>query len=64
MFPSHFINTCLSFNGPFYDQCHILPQPTLVLSPSLSLCLSAILSSCPLFRFDKKLTGSCVKIIN
>jgi hypothetical protein len=60
MLPSHFINICLFSNSPFYSQCHISPQPTLALSPSLFLCLSTILSSCPLFRFDIKLTGSCV----
>jgi hypothetical protein len=59
-----FIDTCLFSNGLFYDRRRLLPQPTLALSPSLSLSLSATLSSCPLFRFDRKLIESRVKIIN
>ncbi len=57
-------NTCVFSKSQFYDWRRIRCRPTLVLSPSLSLCLSAILSTCPLFRFDIKLIGLCAKIIN
>ncbi len=63
MLPLHLINTFLFSNGPFFDRCRILPQPTLALSPSLSQSL-LYLVLLPLFRFDIKLTGSRVKKIN
>jgi hypothetical protein len=58
MLPSHFINTCrFTPDAASFLNIHLLSLPR-------SLCLSAILSSWSLFRFDIKLTGSCIKIIN
>ncbi len=59
-----FILTCIFSNGLFYDWRYIRSLPMLVLSPSLSLCLSAILPFAPFSISDIKDHLIVCKIIN